>query len=197
MGWGQISNLKTGDHDARGQIPDLDRGDLPARRLPVRTFSKNRALTPAQGSPMPSLAPPRRGPAHPQQSSRDVPAHCLRLDSRQTVHPTFRVMQMLLAELLGTTLLVLLGSGVVTSVGLNRTKGQNSGWIVITVGWGVADAMAVYAVGRNSGAHLKPAVTLAPATIGSFPWGGCAWLPPGAVPRRVLWRSTRPADVPA
>jgi glycerol uptake facilitator protein len=81
-----------------------------------------------------------------------------------------RVMQTLLAELLGTMLLVLLGDGVVANVVLNRTKGQNSGWIVITVGWGVAVAMAVYAVGRISGAHLNPAVTLALASIGSFPW---------------------------
>jgi len=67
-------------------------------------------------------------------------------------------------------LLVLLGDGVVANVVLNRTKGQNSGWIVITVGWGVAVAMAVYAVGRISGAHLNPAVTVGLAVIGSFPW---------------------------
>ena len=79
-------------------------------------------------------------------------------------------MQTLLAEAIGTMLLVLLGDGVVANVVLNRTKGQNSGWIVITVGWGVAVAMAVYAVGRISGAHLNPAVTLGLAAIGSFPW---------------------------
>jgi glycerol uptake facilitator protein len=67
-------------------------------------------------------------------------------------------------------LLVLLGDGVVANVVLNRTKGQNGGWIVITVGWGVAVAMAVYAVGRISGAHLNPAVTLGLAAIGSFEW---------------------------
>jgi len=67
-------------------------------------------------------------------------------------------------------LLVLLGDGVVANVVLNRSKGQNSGWIVITVGWGVAVAMAVYAVGRISGAHLNPAVTIGLAVIGSFPW---------------------------
>jgi glycerol uptake facilitator protein len=67
-------------------------------------------------------------------------------------------------------LLVLLGDGVVANVVLNRTKGQNSGWIVITVGWGVAVAMAVYAVGRISGAHLNPAVTIGLAAIGSFSW---------------------------
>ena len=67
-------------------------------------------------------------------------------------------------------LLVLLGDGVVANVVLNRTKGQNAGWIVITVGWGVAVAMAVYAVGRISGAHLNPAVTIGLAAIGSFSW---------------------------
>ena len=79
-------------------------------------------------------------------------------------------MQTLVAEALGTMLLVLLGDGVVANVVLNRTKGENSGWIVITVGWGVAVAMAVYAVGRISGAHLNPAVTIALAAIGSFAW---------------------------
>lgn len=79
-------------------------------------------------------------------------------------------MQTVLAEAIGTMLLVLLGDGVVANVVLNRTKGQNSGWIVITVGWGVAVAMAVYAVGRISGAHINPAVTIGLAMIGSFPW---------------------------
>jgi glycerol uptake facilitator protein len=76
----------------------------------------------------------------------------------------------MLAELIGTMILVLLGDGVVANVVLDRTKGNNSGWIVITTGWGIAVAIAVYAVGRVSGAHLNPAVTIALATIGSFPW---------------------------
>lgn len=74
-----------------------------------------------------------------------------------------------IAEAVGTMILVLLGDGVVANVLLSRSKGQNSGWIVITVGWGVAVAIAVYAVGRISGAHLNPAVTIGLATIGSFP----------------------------
>ncbi len=65
-------------------------------------------------------------------------------------------MQTLLAELIGTMILVVLGDGVVANVVLTRTKGEKSGWIVITTGWGVAVAMAVYAVGRISGAHLNP-----------------------------------------
>ena len=79
-------------------------------------------------------------------------------------------MQSLLAEAVGTLMLVLLGDGVVANVLLTRSKGNNAGWIVITVGWGVAVAMAVYAVGRISGAHLNPAVTIGLASIGSFPW---------------------------
>jgi len=75
-----------------------------------------------------------------------------------------------MAELVGTLLLVLLGDGVVAAVVLNKTKAQNSGWIVITTGWGLAVAMAVYAVGRISGAHLNPAVTLGLAAIGKFSW---------------------------
>ena len=80
-------------------------------------------------------------------------------------------MQTLLAEAIGTMLLILLGDGVVANVLLNRSKGQNGGWIVITAGWGVAVAMAVYAVGRISGAHLNPAVTVGLASIGSFAAG--------------------------
>jgi glycerol uptake facilitator protein len=79
-------------------------------------------------------------------------------------------MQSLQAEMIGTMILVLLGDGVVANVLLERSKGQNSGWIVITAGWAIAVAVAVYAVGRISGAHLNPAVTIALATIGSFSW---------------------------
>ena len=79
-------------------------------------------------------------------------------------------MQNLLAELIGTMLLIVLGDGVVANVVLTGTKGEKSGWIVITTGWGIAVAMGAYAVGRISGAHLNPALTLALATIGSFSW---------------------------
>ena len=75
-----------------------------------------------------------------------------------------------LAELLGTALLVLLGNGVVAGVVLKGTKNENSGWIVITVGWALAVTFAVYAVGRISGAHLNPAVTIALAFTGQFDW---------------------------
>ena len=77
---------------------------------------------------------------------------------------------LVLAEAIGTMVLVLLGDGVVANVLLARSKGQNAGWIVITLGWGLAVTMAIYAVGRISGAHLNPAVTVGLASIGSFPW---------------------------
>jgi glycerol uptake facilitator protein len=64
------------------------------------------------------------------------------------------------AETIGTALLILFGDGVVAAVLLNRSKAQNSGWIVIAMGWGFAVMIAVYAVGQFSGAHINPAVTL-------------------------------------
>src|SRR5262249_62074741 len=75
-----------------------------------------------------------------------------------------------LAELLGTMLLIILGDGVVANVVLNKTKGQNSGWIVITAGWAFGVTIAVYAVGSFSGAHLNPAVTIGLAAIGKLAW---------------------------
>jgi glycerol uptake facilitator protein len=76
-----------------------------------------------------------------------------------------------LAEFVGTALLILFGDGVVASVLLNKSKGNNSGWIVITTGWGLAVMIAVYSVGTISGAHLNPAVTLGLAAIGKFEAG--------------------------
>ncbi len=67
-------------------------------------------------------------------------------------------------------LLVILGDGVVANVVLNRTKGQNAGWIVITAGWAFGVTVAVYAVGSFSGAHINPAVTLAMASLGKLAW---------------------------
>ena len=75
------------------------------------------------------------------------------------------------AETIGTALLILLGDGVVAGVLLNHSKAQNAGWIVITWGWGMAVAMAVFAVGQFSGAHLNPAVTLGFAIEGRTEWG--------------------------
>lgn len=75
-----------------------------------------------------------------------------------------------MAELIGTMFLILLGDGVVANVVLNKTKAQNSGWIVITVGWALAVAIPVFIFGPASGAHFNPAVTLGMAAIGKLPW---------------------------
>jgi glycerol uptake facilitator protein len=91
-------------------------------------------------------------------------------------------MNVYLAEFVGTALLVLFGNGVVANIVLARTKGNGGGWICITAGWAFAVAIAVFAVGRVSGAHLNPAVTLALASIGSFGWN----LVPGYIVAQML-----------
>ena len=75
-----------------------------------------------------------------------------------------------LAEFIGTTFLILLGNGVVANVVLNGTKGNNSGWIVITTGWALAVYVGVVFAGPYSGAHLNPAVTIGLALAGQFAW---------------------------
>ena len=65
-----------------------------------------------------------------------------------------------LGEVIGTMLLILLGDGVVANVLLTKTKGNNSGWIVITTAWGMAVFVGAYVSAPVSGAHLNPAVTL-------------------------------------
>jgi glycerol uptake facilitator protein len=72
------------------------------------------------------------------------------------------------AELVGTALLILLGGGVNANVSLKKTAGHDSGWIVITAGWGLAVAIAIYAVVNFSGAHINPAVTIGLASIGEL-----------------------------
>jgi glycerol uptake facilitator protein len=75
-----------------------------------------------------------------------------------------------LAELIGTSALVLMGNGVVANVVLTGTKGNNGGWIVITTGWALAVYVGVVIATPFSGAHLNPAVTIAMATAGKLPW---------------------------
>ena len=105
------------------------------------------------------------------------------------------MMSPVLAEVFGTAILIVLGDGVVANVVLQRTKGHNSGWIVITAGWAFAVTIAVYSVNAISGAHLNPAVTLALAAIGAFPWGQVPLYILAQIARWVLGRSDRVARV--
>ena len=75
-----------------------------------------------------------------------------------------------LFELIGTAILILLGNGVVANVVLNKTKGHNSGWIVISFGWCIAVFVGVYISASHSGAHLNPAVTIAMAIADKLDW---------------------------
>lgn len=75
-----------------------------------------------------------------------------------------------MGELLGTMVLIVFGVGVVGGVLLKWSKAQEAGWVVITLGWGLAVTMGIYVSGTASDAHLNPAVTLGFAAIGEFPW---------------------------
>ena len=80
-------------------------------------------------------------------------------------------MEAYIGEVIGTMILILLGDGVVANVLLGKTKGNNSGWIVITTAWALAVFVGAYATAAVSGAHLNPAVTVGLAVAGSFDWG--------------------------
>lgn len=73
-------------------------------------------------------------------------------------------------EVIGTMLLIIFGGGVCAGVNLKKSLSYQSGWIVVVFGWGLGVAMAAYAVGGISGAHLNPALTIGLALEGSFPW---------------------------
>lgn len=76
----------------------------------------------------------------------------------------------LLGEFIGTLVLVLLGDGVVAGVSLNKSKAKDAGWVAITLGWGMAVTLGVYASSFLSPAHLNPAVSIGMAVAGDFPW---------------------------
>ena len=76
----------------------------------------------------------------------------------------------LLGEFLGTMILVLLGNGVVAGVSLRKSKAEGAGWIAITLGWGIAVTLGVYATAFMGPGHLNPAVTLAMAMVGKIAW---------------------------
>jgi len=76
-----------------------------------------------------------------------------------------------LGEFIGTAILIILGDGVVANVVLNKTKGNNSGLIVIAFGWAIAVFAGIFIASHFSKAHLNPAFTLAAAYIGNgFSW---------------------------
>ncbi|NUS98604.1 MAG: aquaporin family protein [Gemmatimonadaceae bacterium] len=91
-------------------------------------------------------------------------------------------MSPLLAEVVGTMILIVFGDGVVANVVLGRTKGNGAGWIVITTGWALGVTIAVYSVVSVSGAHLNPAVTIGLAAIGKFPWASV----PGYIAAQIV-----------
>ncbi|MEO5563335.1 MAG: MIP/aquaporin family protein [Chitinophagaceae bacterium] len=83
--------------------------------------------------------------------------------------PEFSFWHHFLGEFIGTAILIILGGGVVANVVLNKTKGHNGGWIVITFGWAIAVFAGVYASNSLGGSgHLNPAVTIALAVFGDF-----------------------------
>ncbi|MBV9072937.1 MAG: aquaporin family protein [Acidobacteria bacterium] len=88
--------------------------------------------------------------------------------------PKSRLGAELLAEFLGTFVLILFGTGVVAMVVLfpTRNAGEliHGGYTNITIGWGLAVTMGIYIAGKISGAHLNPAVTLSLAIFRGFPW---------------------------
>jgi glycerol uptake facilitator protein len=81
------------------------------------------------------------------------------------------ILNPLLAEFIGTAILLLLGAGVVANINLKKTiaSGQTP-WVLITSAWGFAVFVGVYVSAASSGAHLNPAVTLGLATAGKFSW---------------------------
>lgn len=87
-----------------------------------------------------------------------------------------------LFEFIGTLILILLGDGVCAATSLNKSKAKDAGWVVVTFAWGMAVMCGVFIAGPYSGAHLNPALTLAMAVAGVFPWA----LVPGYIVSQIL-----------
>ena len=106
-------------------------------------------------------------------------------------------MSSFLAEIIGTALLMVFGCGVVATATLTGSKGEGSGWIVITAGWGLGVAVAVYSVFEFSAAHINPAVTVGLAASGAFEWSKVpayiiAQLIGGFIGATLVWLIYRP-----
>ncbi|TCD45558.1 aquaporin family protein [Streptococcus sp. X16XC17] len=87
-----------------------------------------------------------------------------------------------ITEFLATALLIIIGNGTVANVDLKGTKGNNSGWILIAIGYGLAVMMPAMMFGNVSGNHINPAFTLGLAISGYFDWA----LVPGYIAAQVL-----------
>jgi glycerol uptake facilitator protein len=103
----------------------------------------------------------------------------------------------LIAEFVGTALLILLGCGVVANVVLRDTKGHGGGWIVITFGWAMAVFVGVVVSAGGSGAHLNPAVSIGLAVAEKFPWSNVpgyvgAQLAGAMIGAALVWLMYRP-----
>ena len=77
----------------------------------------------------------------------------------------------LAAEFVGTAVLMVFGNGAVANAELKNTKGYHAGWLNIAMGYGFGVMFPVLMFGGVSGAHINPAMTLAQAINGMFPWG--------------------------
>jgi glycerol uptake facilitator protein len=102
-----------------------------------------------------------------------------------------------LAEFIGTTILIILGNGVVANVLLTKTNGHGSGWIVITTGWALAVFVGVVIATPYSGAHLNSAVTIALAIGQKFEWAKvpvfiCAQLLGAMLGSFIVWLTYKP-----
>lgn len=107
------------------------------------------------------------------------------------------MMTKLVAEFVGTMILIYLGDGVCANCTLTKSKGQNSGWMVITTGWAFAVGIPAFIFGNVSGAHFNPALTIALAVIGKFPASEvagyiCAQMLGGIAGAVLVWLSYLP-----
>ena len=76
---------------------------------------------------------------------------------KQPARPALRLLQLCLAEIVGTYLMVIIGTGVVAAAVLS---GAQVGLWQVAVVWWIGVTLAIYVTAAVSGAHLNPAVTL-------------------------------------